>query len=543
VEKKLEGLSGRLRVGTERRTPTLTWQGKLFSITLLLMAFGGVLASSDLGNASLPGIFPKFTWAHLGIVLTALPLFSIIITWIIRWFSGKESHSVESMLFNRWDDVTTIETESDPDPTSIEFQRIFQDVISEALSDQNHRLVLVIDNLDRLPPNDAMHLWRTLQTFINKNEHDQNAWAGKLWTLVPYDREILKKHFSEIRIANTSDFPLVFGNNANNELGHFEKIFDTSLHVPTPAPTLWQKFFKDLLVQAFPNEDDEALNTVIRVMEAKGGLDYTPRTLKKIINSAGPIYIQWRSEFSLADIIYYVLQKHSPSKWSDIVDPSIAAVLGSNYRHKIDAIEYNAPIEIARQVEFISSIEVALPKNKNDLMQLEQQSSNFGQLLTWTCQKKLPYWDKNTISASARNLIESKVFERLAPEHTANLRNVFISSVEHSRIKFSVEDLASDEISKGLIHICTICQHLPTSKAIMQAISSSKETFHRLKNVRGRGAIAKSIQTIALAIHEIHPSIFDDQLVQSLIDRVTILSTTSEEEIEKLKAVLTSHQE
>jgi hypothetical protein len=507
------------------------------------MPIGGVLASSALNPLDLPWDYSLFTWhAWLGLALTGSPLLFLCATWLYALFFGdkKQTGNVTSMLFNRWDDKITIETESDPDPTSIEFQRIFQNAVAEALSDQSHRLVLVIDNLDRLPPSEAMHLWRTLQTFIDKNMHDPNAWVGKLWTLVPYDRSVLKKHFREVRIANASDLPFVIDDKSDGELGHFEKIFDTSLHVPSPAPTLWQSFFTDLLAHAYPNETPEALAKVIRVMEAKGGLDYTPRVLKRIINAAGPIYIQWRCEFSLADIIHYVMEQREPSPLQNI-NLSIASVLGNRYLITMDAIKYNAPIQIAQQVQIIAAIQDALPQMEStNLKRLEDNIQNFGQLLSWTCQRTLPFWNVQQITACAHQLISTGIFNRLAPEYVANLRNIFIFCVEQASFSIENASLLNKTFSEGLVHVHTICDHAPTSKRIIMAVISEHKHFEDIRNTQAV-PIAKAIQSISQALHGTQPSAFDDDLIERIITHGAIIKCLPSKDIEIFKKQLSSH--
>ena len=49
-----------------------------------------------------------------------------------------------------------------PDPTSVEFESIFRDLLDEALEPENRKLLIVVDNLDRVEPSDALSIWSTL---------------------------------------------------------------------------------------------------------------------------------------------------------------------------------------------------------------------------------------------------------------------------------------------------------------------------------------------------------------------------------------------
>jgi len=540
-KQKLEGLSGRLKVNTEKRTPTFTFTGKCFGLSLLLMPIGGLLASSALGKTPWPWLIDNLTWhVWLGLGLTFLPLFVLVLTWACAHLFGTEEQikNTSSILFNRSDDKITIETQSDPDPNSIEFQRLFQKAIKQALSNTKRRLILVIDNLDRLPASDAMYLWRTLQTFIDKNEHGMQGWQGKLWTLVPYDRGILENHFQE------SSFGLdttASKGKRENGLGHFEKIFDTSLHVPAPAPTLWQNFFKDLLTQAFPNESPKDYAKVIDLMEAIGGLDYTPRSLKRILNNAGPLYIQWRSEFSLADVVFYVLQGRGLNTYLNDEGPPIVAVLGNGYMNKMKAIEFNAPVEVAREFQLISAIESARNQSGGDgLKSIEKASRNFNQLLTWSCQRSLPYSSLGEISLCAHNLITSGIWKRLEPDYSNKLRNIFISSIEQSNNILSVNVLSGGPVSEGLIHIHSICNQISISKLIMERVITTSGELQHLRQTQAL-PFATTIESIAVAIYETVPNIFDVEMINNIINHVAIKKGFDPERIDALKAKLSSH--
>ena len=91
--------------------------------------------------------------------------------------------SVESVRESRREMVET------PDPTSIEFESTFRDLTRAALGDHPaRRLVLVVDNLDRVSPDDARSIWATLQTFLHHLGDKQERWLNSLWVLLPYDR-------------------------------------------------------------------------------------------------------------------------------------------------------------------------------------------------------------------------------------------------------------------------------------------------------------------------------------------------------------------
>ena len=50
------------------------------------------------------------------------------------------------------------------------------------------RLALVVDNLDRVAPEDARSVWATLQTFLHHPHDPRATWLRSLWVVLPFDR-------------------------------------------------------------------------------------------------------------------------------------------------------------------------------------------------------------------------------------------------------------------------------------------------------------------------------------------------------------------
>jgi predicted KAP-like P-loop ATPase len=64
------------------------------------------------------------------------------------------------------EETKTIKT---PDPTTIEFQDFFETILSDVLGKEDRQLIFVVDNLDRLQPQQALSTWATMRTFFDKN--------------------------------------------------------------------------------------------------------------------------------------------------------------------------------------------------------------------------------------------------------------------------------------------------------------------------------------------------------------------------------------
>ena len=445
LQKERVSLSGRHKESTEKRTPKYSVWGILFGLSLLLLPVGGVLASVTLGKtATDPNIFNFISNACLArssILLCFLPLIILLIASCVAFFSKDHTGQRKNawgLMLNQWDTETDIHTTTDPDTSSIEFQKKFQNFVSHALSKECHRLVLVIDNLDRLPPRDAMHLWRTLQTFVDKNEHGKQVWQGKLWTLVPYDREALNQHFKNQTVINCNpdSFPQPDSYETNHgELEHFEKIFDVRLHVPAPLLARWQMHFKDLLYRAFPKASEQSVDDSLRLLNAFGLASTPPRTMKRYINAMGPIYLQWGRDFELALILLYVLatQKsfnfdpYDNNKPSALPQSSlIPMIVGQGYADKLAAIANNSPIEDASQNQDLAAIGEALKEGQAAVLRsLKAQTTGFFTLLEYSIGNYLSYADLTNLVPAAAAIINSGILTDADNKTKQSIRTTF----------------------------------------------------------------------------------------------------------------------
>jgi len=83
------------------------------------------------------------------------------------WTTHKAPHQNESILRRR-QQASGKEARAQgekPEPTAIEFQDAFREIMAAAQTPKR-RLVIVVDNLDRLPPKEAMNIWATVRSFF-----------------------------------------------------------------------------------------------------------------------------------------------------------------------------------------------------------------------------------------------------------------------------------------------------------------------------------------------------------------------------------------
>jgi hypothetical protein len=175
-------LAGRMSNTKVTTTPRLTFAGRILSLATLLTPIGLVLLNHDLSKGE-AGSQRTLSW-----ILSLSVLISALLLFFIRFILSNENQKAEfdpltplTSSHVREEVTTSVEH---GEPTTIEFESFFNDLMGEALSEQDRRLVIVLDNIDRASGQDALAILGTLQSFRPARVA---SWVGNLWTIVPYD--------------------------------------------------------------------------------------------------------------------------------------------------------------------------------------------------------------------------------------------------------------------------------------------------------------------------------------------------------------------
>ena len=125
-----------------------------------------------------------------------------------------------------------------PDPTSIDFETLFKELCSDGLREPERRLVLVIENLDRVSPEDALAIWSALQRFVQHGAADRPAWARQLWIIVPFDPAGISRLWVGYgREADTAATVSLF----------LDKTFQIRFQIPTPTILYFRDYLRTAL--------------------------------------------------------------------------------------------------------------------------------------------------------------------------------------------------------------------------------------------------------------------------------------------------------
>ena len=371
---RLAALTKRRSEETTRVIPRLTRTGIGFALTLLLIPVGSALISagatlpaSQHASGELAAWLLRFGIAGASAAVIYYGVVAIIRCLRTRFGSagGDQAHGLEECLplvtGQGSTESRTIVTRT-PDPTSVEFESEFRDLLKEALKPDGRRLLLVIDNLDRVDPSDALSIWSTLQTFLGHSDRKMDDWIDRLWVLIPYDGNSILRLWDKSVRNRTSKTGSALATS------FLDKTFQLRFKAPPLLLLDWREFLQKTLQKALPRHDEADFRDVYRAYAAKGGFEATaptPRDLKIFVNQIGSLHRVRQDEFPLSYLACYVLLQR---EGQDVLDELLSEaeselpsrIIGSHWKDVIAALHFGVDTQEARQLLLRRPIEAAL---------------------------------------------------------------------------------------------------------------------------------------------------------------------------------------
>jgi len=331
-----------------------------------------VIALSILITPVFKSIADKITNHYLSLLALSIPLLLVIGLFAYYFFQEKEGTVNEKLkkaftrLFleyqNKLEEETTYEMISEDEPSV----RKFRDWMSEISNDLGKKnLVLVFDNMDRLPQKKVQELWSSIHVFFYEHPYDN------IKVIVPFDRE-------HIKLAFISED----GNGKNNYGDDFiNKTFNVVYRVSPPILSDWKNYFTTQWNDAFGEED--SLSNSKNVLQIFDLLcdEITPRKVIAFINEFVSIKHTVKNAIPNNYIALFIFGKHSIVKKpiDEIIKPSYLKGLSYLYAGDeelpkfIAALFYQVEPDKAIQVVFTDRIKRTL--NEYAVNDLEKISS------------------------------------------------------------------------------------------------------------------------------------------------------------------------
>lgn len=374
-------------------TPTLSEAGKWLLPLALIVPFGmqflghdwfEAITSKDAGWLERLG-FP------LGLIFTLAPALGAAGLWL-KWRENRnfltpsfwkkpkarrekyKNESLLSVFMNREVVKQKNRTVRTPDPTTIEFQQVFREILKGVAEDKKGRplrLIFVIDNLDRLPETQALEMWGTIRSFFLGPEAGVRAPT----VILPIDEAAVKRMYaaqhSEPDIADAL------------ARSFMDKTFDLSFRVTRPVLSDWHRYVEKKLRFLFGEKyQPEWSHLVASLYDAwlinSGNKEpVTPRQLNAMLNAIGTLWLQWHHRgVKFASIAYYAMDREAIDR--DILEyvtrsPSVIAPHDPNWQRAFAAMHFGVDVELASQILLDRPIRAAVTGNQvEDFARLAQ---------------------------------------------------------------------------------------------------------------------------------------------------------------------------
>lgn len=416
----LELLQTRKKKVTETRAEKLSLVAISAILTIPLIPILAILASKPEKTLSfcLPFLscVSMSSWLPVSVV-TSIPYVAASITWLTwragwmrskkvwtgSWWDTKIAKKGKSVIWaftRQTDHVTTEQFIREEEATTIEFNKIFDDLITDA-AQHNHQVVIVFDNLDRLPADLIQTAWATMRNFfVSTPGTTRQATLKNVWLIVPFDRTHIEAVFGKDKEDENGD----------TAPGFIEKTFEVVLRVAPPIMSDWRDFLSSKLRESFRSTITETeIYQIFKVYELYCRIHtkpITPRSIKAFINTIAVQSRQWGRLIPPEHQALYALYKSDISRnsqklqESSIIDEPIASRLSDqNWVKSLAAAHYNVHPDSALEILLSPRIQRAIETDDVGLLTTLQNTNGFSVVLHDLLSQKAPAWASERPSA------------------------------------------------------------------------------------------------------------------------------------------------
>jgi hypothetical protein len=312
------------------------------------------------------------------IFLLVLIAFSPIMLGIILWgtlclFNKDMRHLGFLLQISKDENIETknYETINEEEPTVAKFNAWMLDISNYIKQKSLKKLIVIFDNMDRLPSEKVKELWSSIHTFFSDSEFEN------IWTIIPFDEKHLSKAFGE--------------NQADDLTKHFiSKTFPVVYRVALPVITDFKSIFTEFFVEAFDSIESSSEDIINRLFRIENH-DATVRKIIDFINQLVALKTIWTTEIDILYIAIFILKKDELLKDSvnqilsgNYLDENIKKIIENNgvLQTNIAALVYGINPDEAGQIPISKYIEACL-KNESghDINTYSRTNNHFIEIL------------------------------------------------------------------------------------------------------------------------------------------------------------------
>jgi len=298
--KELESLAKRRVDSVSSSTPELTWPGGLVGLSLFAIPIGCAL----IGKSVYFG----------GVLLGVLPIIALafIAFFVYVWPANGSSDNlpVLEIFWKKVREVTTTRAITTPEPTSVEFRRLFSRMLSAALKNANNRIVIVVDNLDRLDRDDALQILATMRAFFEPGS--DSSLQDRVWLVVPFEPAWTQ------RLGETKS---TTHEKTITAEAFLEKSFQARFYVSEPVLSNWKSFLLSQLAMSCPahTSDFERIYFLYSRFVDRTKISPNPRSIKQFVNRLVVLHRIWGDTIPLlTQAAFIIFEREIRDKSDDL---------------------------------------------------------------------------------------------------------------------------------------------------------------------------------------------------------------------------------
>lgn len=264
------------------------------------------------------------------------------------------------------------------EPTSRNFRKWIEQ-ISKELGEEH--LVIVIDNMDRLPKAKVQELWATIHSIFT--DIDQS----NIRVIIPFDREHIKCAFQSEDIFANQDNSVCTTQNVVYGNDFINKTFQIVFRVAPPILSGWKGFFNQMWQEAFGDETD--LDGAILQIYDMLTKEHSPRKIIAFINEF--VTIKEIADHEIEDkyiaLFIFGKEKISGDPIKEILEPSFLGSLDFIYKTDnrmkqcLSSLYYQLPVQNAMDVVFVRTVTQELDNNALQTLPQLKDTAKFWTIL------------------------------------------------------------------------------------------------------------------------------------------------------------------
>lgn len=274
---------------------------------------------------------------------------------------------------------TKFETISEKEPSSRQFKEWIHEIDNGLKQNNGIVLILVIDNMDRLPKQKVQELWAAIHSCFSEEKYTN------IRIIVPFDRLHIRNAFQTENLVRQCDGKdnaiTVYGDDFIN------KTFYIVYTVPPPILSGWMHYFKDRWKEAFGNSAivDYSVLQVYDMLTK----EQSPRKIIAFINQFVTIrnLCDERIEDKYIALYIFGRSKIIENPLEEILNPSYLQGLNflysddENMASNISSLYYQLSLDKAMDVVFTREVTAELDDNNVKVLDQLRGNANYWEIL------------------------------------------------------------------------------------------------------------------------------------------------------------------